>query len=219
MTRNRERNKRRRVERVGPGKANSWKANPGQATSHREPQGRSGVESSSNWGFRQGAISIFILFHLIAITCWAVPWNVSAVREVKELVRPYMVWSGLFQTWDMFAPDPKSINSYLRAVVITQDRHIKVWNFPRMEELSFGERYRKERYRKFAEVLPEKEEVLLPDVAAHLARLFNSQADPPYKVLLIQFRADIRPGADKSAEPVYKPNLFYEGYVEPGDLR
>jgi hypothetical protein len=141
------------------------------------------------------------------------------VREVKELVRPYMVWSGLFQTWDMFAPDPKSINSYVRAVVITQDRHIKVWNFPRMEELSFGERYRKERYRKFAEVLPEKEEVLLPDVAGHLARLFNSQADPPYKVLLIQFRADIRPGADKSAEPVYKPNLFYEGYVEPGDLR
>jgi hypothetical protein len=159
------------------------------------------------------------MFHLIAITCWAFPWNFSAVREVKELVRPYMVWSGLFQTWDMFAPDPKSINSYMRAVVITQDRHIKVWNFPRMEELSFGERYRKERYRKFAEALPEKEEALWPDVAAHVARLFNSQNDPPYKVLLIQFRADIRPGANESSEPVYKPNAFYEGYVEPGDLR
>jgi hypothetical protein len=223
VTRNRERNKRRSVEKAGPGKTNSGKANPGQATSHKEPrggsQGRSGAEGSSNWGFRQGAISIFILFHLIAITCWAVPWNVSAVREVKELVRPYMVWSGLFQTWDMFAPDPKSINSYVRAVVITQDRHIKVWNFPRMEELSFWERYRKERYRKFAEVLPEREEALWPDVAAHLARRFNGQDDPPYKVLLIQFRADIRPGTNESSEPVYKPNLFYEGYVEPGDLR
>ncbi len=148
------------------------------------------------------------------------PWNVSAVREVKELVRPYMVWSGLFQTWDMFAPDPKSINSYVRAVVITQDRHIKVWNFPRMEELSFWERYRKERYRKFAEVLPERRRKFCGRMLRLISRgVSTARIDPPYKVLLIQFRADIRPGADESSEPVYKPNLFYEGYVEPGDLR
>jgi hypothetical protein len=97
---------------------------------------------------------------------------------------------------------------------------MKVWTFPRMEELSFEKRYQKERYRKFAEMLPDqKNELLWPGVAAHVARLFNNPIDPPDKVVLIEFRADIKPGTDESSAPVPEPNVFYEGYVEPGDLR
>jgi hypothetical protein len=131
-----------------------------------------------------------------------------------------MVWSGLFQSWDMFAPNPKSINSYVKAVVITENRHMKVWTFPRMEELSYRERYRKERYRKFEEALQDQRiDALLPDAATHIAWLLKSPGDLPYKVLLIQFRADIKPGADESAVPVPQPNVLYEGYVDPGDLK
>ncbi|HEV3151436.1 MAG TPA: hypothetical protein VGY94_10800 [Acidobacteriaceae bacterium] len=178
------------------------------------------AEDSANRSFAHAAISVFILFHLIAITCWAVPWNVSVMRELKELIRPYMAWSGLYQSWDMFAPNPKSIDSYIKAVVFTGDRRMKVWTFPRMEELGFAERYQKERYRKFEETLPEQRyEALRPGVATHVARLFNSQVDPPDKVVLIEFRSDIKPGADESYVPVPKPNVFYEGYIQSGDLR
>jgi hypothetical protein len=208
------------VEKADPGKSDSGKADSGKATSYRKSEGKAEAGNSADPSFRQAAISIFIMFHLIAITSWAVPWNFSAVRDVKELVRPYMAWSGLYQSWDMFAPDPRAINSYVKAVVITQDRHMKVWTFPRMEELSFGERYQEERYRKFADVLPEQmNEALWRDAAIHVARLFESQADSPDKIVLIQFRADITPGQDESSEPVPKPNVFYEGYVDPGDLR
>ena len=124
-------------------KAESGKTNSGKATSRK----REAAEDSASRSLSHAAISVFILFHLIAITCWAVPWNVSAVRELKELIRPYMAWSGLYQSWDMFAPNPKSIDSYIKAVVFTKNRHIKVWTFPRMEELGFAERYQKERYR------------------------------------------------------------------------
>jgi hypothetical protein len=179
-----------------------------------------GRRGASDHGFMHGVISIFILFHLIAITCWALPWNFAPLRGVREIVRPYMVWSGLFQTWDMFAPNPKSINSYIKAVVITENRHMKVWTFPRMEELSFWERYRKERYRKFEEALQDQQnEVLWPDVATHIARLLKSPGDLPDKVLLIQFRADIKPGADESAGSAPQPHILYEGYVDPGDLK
>jgi hypothetical protein len=189
-------------------------------TNRQRLKRRSFEQPSADHRVPQTAVSIFILFHLIAITCWAVPVNFSAVRELREIIRPYMLWTGLYQSWDMFAPNPKSINSYIKAVVFTQDRHMKVWTFPRMEELSFGERYPKERYRKFAEMLPDqKNEALWPGVAAHVARLFNNPLDPPDKVVLIEFRADIKPGADESAAPVPEPNVFYEGYVEPGDLR
>jgi hypothetical protein len=181
---------------------------------------RSFEEHSADRRVPQAAVSLFILFHLIAITAWALPVNFSAVRDLREIIRPYMLWTGLYQSWDMFAPNPKSIDAYIKAVVFTQDRHMKVWTFPRMEELSFRERYPKERYRKFAEMLPDqKNEALWPGVAAHVARLFNNPIDPPDKVVLIEFRADIKPGANESSAPVPEPNVFYEGYVEPGDLR
>jgi len=95
-----------------------------------------------------------------------------------------------------------------------------VWAFPRMEELSFGERYRKERYRKFLDVLPQPQNApLWPDVAKHVARQFNSQTDPPDKVLLIEFQSDIHPGADGTQEPTPRPNVFYDDYVQLGDLQ
>jgi hypothetical protein len=189
-------------------------------TRNHEKDNSRGTASGRRSTSRQNIISIFILFHLIAITSWALPWNAPVVRDVKELVRPYLLWTGLFQTWDMFSPNPKSVNAYVKAIVITSDRHMKVWSFPRMEELGIGERYTKERYRKFVEdLLDQKNEGLWPDVANHVARQFNNPIDPPDKVMLIQFQTDIKPWADKSYNPVPEPNVFYEEYVQPGDLR
>jgi hypothetical protein len=166
-------------------------------------------------------IIAFILFHLVAITCWAVPSNFLPLILIRQLVRPYMLWTGLFQSWDMFAPDPKSANTYVKAIIVTQNRHILVFTFPRMELLSLAERYRKERYRKFAENLPKEQNAAVwPDVARHLARAYNNPADPPYKISLIQFHSDIKPGEDEFEAPIPEPTIFYEDYfVQPEDLR
>jgi hypothetical protein len=187
---------------------------PGQAKRQkRRPRSGPGTEI-----LLRGAISVFILFHLIAISCMALPANFPALTTVRELVQPYMLWIGLFQTWDMFGPDPRATNSYVKAVVITQDHHMHVWAFPRMEELSFAEKYRKERYRKFLDVLPQPQNApLWPDVAKHVAMQFSKQNDAPDKVLLIEFQSDIHPGA--AQEPTPRPNVFYDDYVQPGDLR
>jgi len=167
---------------------------------------------------RRGAISVFLLFHLIAITCWALPVNFWLTTGVRELVRPYMVWSGLFQSWDTFAPDPPAANSFVRALVVMQNRQLHVWAFPRMEELSFSERYRKERYRKFVEVIQQPGSAALwPDVAKHIARIFNSPDGAPEKVILVQFQSDIP--LNNGPEPTPKPNAFYEDYIQPEDLK
>jgi hypothetical protein len=194
------------------------KSNPRQASSQK--RAKSEADSPETQSLKRGAISIFILFHLIAITCWAVPATFPPLAVIRELVRPYMQWTGLFQAWDTFAPNPKSINIYVKTAVITRDRHIHVWAFPRMEELSYGERYREERYRKFAEVLPEPVNAILwPDALKRLAWQFNSPTDPPDEVMLIKFQSDIKPGTDERLEPAPKPTVFFEDYVQPGDLK
>jgi hypothetical protein len=165
---------------------------------------------------RRGAISAFLFFNLLAIACVSIPF--PALSGAKDLFMPYMRWSGLFQSWDMFAPDPQSLISHLKAVVITRDRHIKVWVFPRQEDMSYWQRFRHERDRKFAEILPQPQfGPLWPDVASHVAGFFNDAADPPEKVFLIQFGSPIQPGVSQEATP--KPNVFYDDYLQPGKTR
>ncbi len=67
------------------------------------------------------AINIFLAFHILAIACWCTPINSPFIVGFRSLVRPYFLWSGLFQSWDMFAPLPKAANSYMEAIIMYQD--------------------------------------------------------------------------------------------------
>lgn len=186
-------------------------------TSPRE-RGKAEAQIWEAKGFRRGAISIFILFHLIAILCWTIPTDYPFMVGVRGLIGPYMQWAGLVQSWDTFAPNPKAVNSYIKAVVITQHGHMHVFDFPRMEQLGLGERYAKERYRKFAENLVVAGNApVLPDIARHVARLYKNPADPADKVVLVQFVADITPWVQKEDRP--RPVVFYEDFVEREDLK
>lgn len=189
-------------------------AQPSKAVRSPQPANEGGS------GFLRGAISVFILFNMIAILSWAIPLNVVPLTQIKEIVRPYLLWTGLFQTWDFFAPNPRPVNSYIQAVAVSQDHHTSVFNFPRMELLSHAARYREERYRKFAEVLCDPSySAMWPDVARHVARLLDNSTSPPQMVILMKYEAPIRYGVTPAQEPVPKPQFFYEYYVSGEDLR
>jgi hypothetical protein len=168
------------------------------------------------------AINGFLLFHIFAITCWCIPIDSPLIANIRYLVRPYMLWSGLFQGWDMFAPSPRNINSYLESVVIFNDGRTQTWKFPRMEKLGFMERDFKERYRKFAEnVQNDSNSALWPDVARRIARLHNSASNPPALVLLIRYWFEIKPPGSSAVyhpEPLHA-NIFFEYNVKPNDLQ
>jgi hypothetical protein len=167
------------------------------------------------------AINAFIIFHLIAIVCWSLPVNNSLIHFVKESVRPYLVWSGLFQSWDMFSPDPKSVNSYLEAVVIYTDGTSQLWSFPRMELLGAKDRYFKERYRKYEENLQNNNYPdLWPDAARYIARLNSDSTHRVQKVLLVVRWSDIIPRSDNSYDRgPWDVNVFYTYTVKPEDLQ
>jgi hypothetical protein len=166
-------------------------------------------------------ISAFLIFHIVAITCWCVPVNTPLTALSKELLRPYFVWSGLFQSWDMFSPSPKKINSYLEAIVLYKDGNTRIWPFPRMEHLSLTDRYFQERYRKFAEVLSDdKYAPLWPDAARFIARMNNNRSVPVKMVMLVRYWSDIVPRSGGPDRPsVRDTNVFYGYSVQPGDLK
>lgn len=173
--------------------------------------------------FRRVLINAFLLFHVVAITCWCIPVNSALVASFKQFIGPYMLWSGLFQGWDMFAPAPPNVNAYIEAAVIYKDGHTRIWKFPRMEQLGIVERYYRERYRKFEENLrQDSNSALWPDVARHVARLNNNDAsDPPAIVILVRYWSEI-PAPTTNA--IYRPgelrgHIFFEYNVKPEDLQ
>lgn len=168
------------------------------------------------------AINLFLAFHLITITCWCVPSNTPLMIAVRRAVRPYFLWSGLFQAWDMFAPSPKSVNSYIDAAIIYDDGRTKAWRFPRMEQLSFAARYQKERYRKYVENLTDdSKSILWPDAARRIALLnYDNPANPPEIIILVRHWSEIVPiaGPDYRSQP-WHARIFFEYNVKPEDLR
>jgi hypothetical protein len=167
------------------------------------------------------AISAFLLFHIAAITCWCMPLNSPLIAVCRNAIRPYMLWSGLFQSWDMFAPQPKSSNSYIESVVIYKDGRTQTWKFPRMEHLGLGEQLYKERYRKFVENLQDGANAAFwPDTARYIARLNDDSSSPPQIVVLVRHWSDIPPRDEAAYYPQpWHAQIFYEYYVQTKDLK
>jgi hypothetical protein len=168
------------------------------------------------------AINAFLLFHILAITCWCIPLDSPLIANFRDLVRPYMLWSGLFQGWDMFAPSPRNINSYIEAVVIFNSGRTQTWKFPRLEKLGFPQRDFKERYRKLGEnIQNDANSALWPDIARYIARLHRRAADPPTIVILARHWSEIKlPSAGGSYRPEpWHAHIFFEYNVKPQDLQ
>ena len=185
------------------------------------PRVNAGVKVSRPERAKYIAINIFLVFHLLAIACWCVPIDSPLIPLCRNLVRPYSLWAGLFQSWDMFAPIPKGANTYIEATLVYSDGARKTWTFPRMEQLSLTERCFKERYRKFAESL-QRDEVddLLPDAARYIARSNSSPGNPVTTVVLIQKYSFIVPRPDGVYVPEPWEQHILLGYgVQPQDLK
>lgn len=167
------------------------------------------------------AINVFLSFHIFAVTCWCMPIDSPLIPWCRKLVRPYFLWAGLFQSWDMFAPVPKGANTYIEATLVYKDGSRKIWTFPRMEQMSLTERFYKERYRKFAEYLQNEEtDELLPDAARYIARLNSNPRNPVKTVILVQKVSFIVPRPDGTYVPEPWEQHILLGYgVRPEDLR
>ncbi|MGI4757947.1 MAG: hypothetical protein ACRYGF_13990 [Janthinobacterium lividum] len=187
--------------------------------------------SRLNSGLKGGAISRsqfktqliigFISFHIGALLLFAIPNNFPPAGSLRDLIAPYMRCLGMSDTWDTFAPNPKSSEQFLQAIVITKSGKYELYQFPRMERLSLRERYAKERYRKFVEsVLCNECSGLWPDVEKAVARQRFDPTDPPVRVVLVKFESPIHPGTGSLGEDsAARPTVLSQLVVGPEDLQ
>jgi hypothetical protein len=121
----------------------------------------------------------------------------------------------------MFSPNPKAVNAYLEATIIYTDGSTGLWVFPRMELLSFTERYYRERYRKFEEtLLDSKFSALWPDAARHVARLNSNPSNPPQTIMLLVRWSNIVQHPDDTFERTpWDAYVFFTYAVKPEDLQ
>lgn len=148
-------------------------------------------------------VKVLLFLHVVAITSWALPEPSSAIsngskpgtfsdrllnfntKYVKHSpVELYVLSTGLWQSWDMFAPSPSSVDIYPTADVTFRSGKQMVYHYPRMYDLSLIQKYQDERYRKFFEHA-NSEQYLYEPFAKRVAYLCQTDpSDPVVKVVL-----------------------------------
>lgn len=148
---------------------------------------------------------------------WVLIQNDRVVRT-NPVVQNYLLRLGLWQYWDMFAPNPASNDFWVDARADFADGTSAFLPYPRMSQLSIPERYIRERYRKFMERGHlEDYQFIWPYIARKLARdaAVRNGKDPVRVHLVRHFR--LLPGPDKPMPP-YNEYEFFRYDVKPEDL-
>lgn len=172
----------------------------------------------------KAVISAFILMYVLVLVVWLQP-NQRWRNNVLQPVRPIIMFSGLWQNFEVFAPDPRKVNIHLDAEVTFADNTRTIWEYPRMDKLDYLERMVKERYRKLGMDYANWDEnkKIWPDLARYIARQeAASRGRVPIQVVLRRHFTFIPPpdigliGADHEPE---RSAEFFKYVVQPGDLK
>ncbi|MBS1714044.1 MAG: hypothetical protein JST30_06870 [Armatimonadetes bacterium] len=159
-------------------------------------------------------IKLFVFWHMFAMLSWSLPNPPNAVAngilpattenvwkypvdyallanaQLHARHAPmygYMFVSGLWQYWDMFAPNPSDTDLWWDAIVTYESGRVEVFKYPRIYTMPIYEKYFKERYRKYLERVntDAKDSWKRPAFAQRVALLsYDDPNDPPVEVQL-----------------------------------
>lgn len=172
---------------------------------------------------RKPLISLFILSYMVCISLWVMAPS-KRRDDVIRSFEPAVLWAGLWQSYDVFSPNPRDINLDLEGLVTFDDGSTTIWKYPRMEQMGIVERVIHERWRKLGHdhLNWEKEKQLWPDFARFIARTVNSENKHPASVVLVRHWIAIPKPKDGFGKPLPPHTNRYEFYsykVQEEDLK
>jgi hypothetical protein len=131
----------------------------------------------------------------------------------------YSMFTGFWQFWDMFSPNPASIDFYGTAEITYKDGSTSPYTYPRMYDMSIPEKYVNERYRKFYERAHlEQFRWEWPIFAQRVALVnFTNLRNPPVEVKLTRHWIFVAPPG-KSQKPDYSSYTYFTYKVDQAKL-
>lgn len=191
-------------------------------------------------------VCAFVIFNVLMVTLYALPkpspavvnnevdahgsdiflkWN-DAKLKTNPVMENYLYTTGLWQYWDMFAPNPAQVDIWCDAEVIFFDGSHVTYQYPRMKALPLGQKYLMERYRKFYERVNLSDPAhgsdngwLWATFAQHIALVNASDPkNPPVRIGLTRHYQDWQglgnPNKQPTPEPPYGSTTFYWHIVD-----
>lgn len=147
---------------------------------------------------RRAVVSVLVIAYLLSACMYCMPaglWQATVLRPQRS----FMEWSGLWQDWSMFSPDPFLDNTYLTASLRFDDGSATEYELPRMEKMGFVDALYRERWRKFWQDNLNESNWLCPPFSVYLARKFDSPKRHPTSVELVRHTEEIRHPDDPAA--------------------
>jgi hypothetical protein len=135
--------------------------------------------------------------------------------------RFYLLSTGLWQYWDMFAPNPAHLDYWYDSVVTYQDGSVRTVPYPRMKTSSLWRKFLDERYRKYIERTnnDETDSWKWPAFAQRMALMATTdERNLPVRVVLRRhYRFLAGPGKPEPKE--YQTSEFFVWIVDEQRLR
>lgn len=152
-------------------------------------------------------------------TDWLLVYNTRYLKSIPGFTKTIQAL-GIWQSWDMFSPNPSSWDGYVTADVTYRSGKVVRDLYPRMKTLSLSAKYIKERYRKFLErAHNEQNSWIWPYFAQRIAyEADNEPGNPPVRVQLHRRWRIIQP-PDKPQQREYYDYVYFNYAVDPQRLR
>ncbi|MGE3316832.1 MAG: hypothetical protein AB7O26_17075 [Planctomycetaceae bacterium] len=134
------------------------------------------------------AISLWLSAHMFVCVSWSAPVTVPSLVRMSWITQPYMLFLGHWQSWAMFAPNPRATAFNVDAVAILRDGSRREWRLYDPVGLGPIDRRRHERMRKFANdnLRQDYNRKLWSPVADYVAGKLSEDGNPVVYVSLVR---------------------------------
>lgn len=175
--------------------------------------------SRLEWKWKRRVLTnTFIVWQLTATVVWLSNSGSVLRLDLLRFVRPYVAATGIMQNWSMFSPNPDNRDLFVQTVVHYASGRIRYWDYPRMANMDYFTRYRRERFRKLIEISHlDQSSMFWPSLAVYAARVNQVPNDPVIRVDLVRHWRIIPPPGNPM--PNYQTFQFFSKVVSPEDLR
>jgi hypothetical protein len=155
------------------------------------------------WNAWRLIVSAFVIFHLSAIIVWTIP-PCYIKDHLVPLYRYYVLPTGMWQWWAIFAPDPVRDTIVMDAEVIDAKGMRHIYEFPRIADLPWFQKMARYRQPKFTGNMANQEYLVARKFTARYAA-WKLDLDPTAFPLSVSLYYQVKDTPPPGATAVYDP--------------